>query len=481
MVNVVFWLNYHIGGLNPWPYHLTNLIFHIGVCFLVYLLVLSLFKDYKDKNKIAILASIFFSILPNHSEAVIWIAAVADPTAAFFYLLAFYGYLSFRQKMKFSWLLISVASFILGLLTKEFVITLPILILVWELYEALSKNKFRWQDIVFKSIGYWVLSIGYLFVRYYSIGLSFGYYGREQFQMQWERIFKMFVALITDLMFWGQMRVSVTEFFMANKLLFVMAFILVLGLIWLALKEYKFKAPWLFDSYFVAILPVLFLAFNDLSDEGERYNYLGSVFFCILLALLVWQIEKIKARYVVLVVIILYFGVFLIYKNYNWQLAANLSEKIILRDLPQVVDLSKTNGQVLFVSLPDNLSGAQVLRNGIELAMKIYYPGSQIKADHLNVYLRLKPQIYQRKIIYWGPYPTGGWIAQTFDGKFWVTGLDRQETDNYIFELWNYNYTNYTADTVRLIFKDQAGQFIKAGEEPVEVIVYNEGGLQILK
>ena len=37
-----------------------------------------------------ILAAVFFTILPNHSEAVIWIAAVADPMAAFFYLLSFF-------------------------------------------------------------------------------------------------------------------------------------------------------------------------------------------------------------------------------------------------------------------------------------------------------------------------------------------------------------------------------------------------------
>lgn len=488
MVNVAFWVNYQVWGLNPLPYHLTNLIFHIGVCFLVYLLVLSLFKDYKDKNKIAILASVFFSILPNHSEAVIWIAAVADPLATFFYLLAFYGYLNFRQKMKFSWLLISVVSFILGLLTKEFVITLPLLIVVWELYEAITRNKFCWQDIVLKGIGYWVLGIGYLFVRYYSIGLAFGYYGREQFQLQWERIFKMFVALITDLIFWGQMRVSVTEFFVANKLLFVMAFILVLGLIWLSLKEYqpeadqpladKFKAPWLFDCYFIAILPVLFLAFNDLSDEGERYNYLASVFFCILLALLVIKVKKIKVRSAVLAVIILYFSVSLINKNYNWQLASELNKKIVTVDVPQVLDLEKEN---YFVALPDNFEGAPMLRNGLVLAVKLFNPNWQFKGNVLNAYQRLARENYKDKILYWGPYVTGGYLAETYDHQNWVTGFDRQEAGDYIFELWNYNYANYTSNTIRLIFKDQDGNFIKAGEEPVKVIIFNEGGLQILK
>lgn len=481
MVNVVFWLNYKIGGLNPLPYHLTNLIFHIAVCFLIYLLVLLLFEKAEHKQKIGILAALFFSLLPNHSEAVIWIAAVADPMAAFLYLLAFYGYITFRQKMKFYWLLISVASFILGLLTKEFVVTLPLLIIVWELYEGIIKNKFRWQDVFLKPLGYWLLVIGYFLVRFNAIGLAFGYYAQQKFQLHIAKIFKMFVALIVDLGFYGQARVYLTNFFSSNSLIFCALLILILGLTWLALKQYGYKVALLFDSFLIIILPVLFLSYNDLNDEGERYVYLGSVIFCILLSLLVLQIQKNKlAQKILLAGLLIYFAVNLVNKNYNWHLAANLSEKIVRQDLPQTVDLTKSDQKLFFVSLPDNLDGAQVLRNGVELAIKLYYPDSQIKAEHLNAYLSPNSDNYQSKLLYWGSYPTGGYIAETFDNKNWVTGFDRRETADYIVELWNYDYINYTSNTMRLIFKDQTGNFIKAGDEPVQALIFNEGGLNLL-
>ncbi len=481
MVNVVFWLNYQIGGLNPLPYHLTNLIFHIGVCFLVYLLVLLLFEQSEHKQKIGILAALFFSLLPNHSEAVIWIAAVADPMATFFYLLAFYGYILFRQKLKFSWLLISVASFIVGLLTKEFVITLPLLIVVWELYEAITVNKFRWQDIILKPFGYWALVIGYFFVRYNAIGLAFGYYAQEKFQLHAFKLFKMFVSLIVNLGFYGQARVYLTDFFTYNALIFCSVLMLVMGLIWLALKKYGFKVALLFDVFLIIILPVLLLNYNDLSDEGERYVYLASVIFCILLSLLIWQLQRYKiAGKIILALLLLYFTANLINKNYNWQTAADLSEKIIRHDLPRAVNLNQSEQKLLFVGLPDNLEGAQVLRNGIELAIELFYPDKQISAEHLNAYLRLTLKNYQSKILYWGSYPTGGYIAETFDHKNWVTGFDRRETNDHIVELWNYNYRNYTSNTIRLIFKDQADNFIKTGEEPMEVLIFNAGELQHL-
>lgn len=481
MVNVVFLVNYHLWDLNPLPYHLVNLVFHIGVCFLVYLLVLSLFRDYKQKSSLAILSALFFSLLPNHSEAVIWIAAVADPLATFFYLLAFYGYLAFRQDKKFYWLLVSVASFSLGLLTKEFVITLPLLIVVWELYEALINKNFDWRNIVLKPFGYWVIGIGYLVLRYFSIGITFGYYARERFHFDFGKIYKMFAALITDLFFYGDIRVFMVKVFVEYKLFFFLCLFLVLTLVCLALWRYKYKLAFIFDAFLILILPVLFLSYSDTGDGGERYVYLASVMFCILLSLLVWELNKYKfCRLIVLASLILYFGGFLMYKNYSWHLASQISEKIIRQDIPQTLGLTKPADNLIFAALPDNLSGAELMRNAISLAIKLYYPDFQFKSQTLGAYVRLTPQNYQSKILNWGSYPTGGYLARTVDGKNWVTGFDRQETKDYIFELWNYNYKNYTSPNLRLIFKDTEGKFIKTGEEPWTVLIFDEGRLQKL-
>jgi len=477
--NVVFWLNYKIGGLNPLPYHLTNLIFQIGVAFLVYLLVLALFAEFVEKKKIAILSALFFSILPNHSEAVVWIAAICDPLAAFFYLLAFYLYILFRQQDKFLWLIFSVLSFVAALLTKEIAITLPLLILVWELYEALARNKFDWQNVILKPLGYWLILILYFIIRYLSIGLIFGYYAQEKFKIHLGLIFKMFASLIVDLFFYGKMRVVLTDYFMANKLFFIFLLILILTLIWLALKSYKLKIPFLFDAYFILILPVLLLNLNNFTDEGERYNYLPSVVFCILLSLLIWQIKKDKfLRNLVLAGILIYFASFLINKNENWHLASQISQKAILNDFKQAVDLTKQNEKLLFVGMPDNFEGVPVLRNGIKEAINLFYPDFQFESLAPNSYVRLTQKNWDQKILNWEKYPKGGYLAQTVDGKFWVTGFDRRETDNYIFENWHYNYTNYTADTIRLILKGDYAKSLAEGN--LDILIFEQGQLKSL-
>ncbi|MFA5187969.1 MAG: hypothetical protein WC460_01260 [Patescibacteria group bacterium] len=484
LVNLVFWLNYQIGGLNPLSYHLTNLIFQIGVCFLVYLLVLVLFSEFPEKKRLAILSALFFSILPNHSEAVIWIAAVSDPMAAFFYLLAFYFYILFRKKAKFYFLLISATGFILALLTKEIAMTLPLLILVWELYEAINKNKFSWRNIILKPLGYWLILTLYFIARYASIGLFFGYYAQEKIKIHLGLIFKMFASLVTDLFFYGKMRVVLIDYFCANKLFFVFLLILILTLAWYALRNYqpladKFKVLFLFDAYFVLILPVLLLNFNNLTDEGERYNYLPSVVFCILLSLLIVQIKKDRfLKMIILGSLLLYFSAFLITKNENWHQASLISQKAVLNDFKQAVDLTKQNQKLLFVGLPDNFEGVPVLRNGIKLAINLYYPDYKFTGEVLNAYLRLTRQNWDQQILKWADYPTGGYLAKTIDGRYWVTGFDRRETETYIFENWHYNYANYTADTIRLILK---GDYEKAlAENNLQILIFDQGQLKSL-
>jgi protein O-mannosyl-transferase len=500
MYNMVFSLNNQIGGLNPLPYHLTNLMFHIGVCFLVYLLVLILFDKYKEKNKTAILAAVFFTILPSHSEAVIWISAIGDPMATFFYLLSFYLYILFRKKQNFTALLISIVSFVLALLTKEIAITLPLLIVVWEIYQlisgnygsyALFDNKTQAQgpelppgesilkNIVFYPLGYWIILIGYFLIRFVSIGLVFGYYASETIKMNFTSIFEMITALIIDNLFYGQYRVWLTDFFTDNKLVFVYLLVIIVTLILIVLRKYKFKAAFLIDTYIILILPVVFLSMNNLSDEGERYGYLASVAFVIILSALIWQIKKEKyLRNILIVALIVYFSFFLLNKNHNWQVGSELSQKIVLEDLLQVVDLAKEN---YFVAMPDNLAGVPIMRNGIILAAKIFQPQLDFKAINLGAYQRLDRKIYNNKVLYWGPYPTGGYIAETFDNKNWVTGYDRQETDDYIFELWNYDYPTYTSNTIRLILKNENGEFIPAGKEDVNIIIFDQGGLRKIK
>lgn len=78
VVMVTYALNYAIGGLNPFGYHLVNVLLHAGNSALVYLLLRSLFQS----SVLAFLAAGVFAVHPVHTEAVANVAGRADLLAS---------------------------------------------------------------------------------------------------------------------------------------------------------------------------------------------------------------------------------------------------------------------------------------------------------------------------------------------------------------------------------------------------------------
>lgn len=119
-------LDYSLWKENPFGYHLTSLIFHIGCAFLIYLIITAVFK----RAGVALMVSLLFLVHPVNSTVVDYISSRADSQAAFFLLLSFllfakYALGGFKKTYYFG----SITAFILALLSKEAAIILPVLIL----------------------------------------------------------------------------------------------------------------------------------------------------------------------------------------------------------------------------------------------------------------------------------------------------------------------------------------------------------------
>ncbi len=81
-------INYNLGGLNPWGYHLTNIILHsIMTLFVFYFL--RLFFNLQA----SLLAAALFAVHPIHAEAVTWISGRGYLMIALFTLGTYFLYL----------------------------------------------------------------------------------------------------------------------------------------------------------------------------------------------------------------------------------------------------------------------------------------------------------------------------------------------------------------------------------------------------
>ena len=124
-----FMLDYHLWGLNPFGYHLSNVLIHIINATLVYFLIYLVCK----KQYIATITGILFCVHTVLSWPVNYVASRADLLSPFFFLAALVLYILYRENVKQGFLLylFSILCFVLSVLSKEIGIILPVILLFY--------------------------------------------------------------------------------------------------------------------------------------------------------------------------------------------------------------------------------------------------------------------------------------------------------------------------------------------------------------
>jgi protein O-mannosyl-transferase len=116
-------LNYLLFGLWPVGWHLTMLLTHVLMTYLVFVLV----RKLTGNRATAGLAALLFGLHPVHVENVAWLSSVNDLVMSVLLVGSFVAYLKFREG-KNRWMALSLLLFGLALLSKETAAVFPILI-----------------------------------------------------------------------------------------------------------------------------------------------------------------------------------------------------------------------------------------------------------------------------------------------------------------------------------------------------------------
>jgi Flp pilus assembly protein TadD len=148
-----FGLDYTLWGMNPVGYHLTNNVLHAANAGLFCLVARRLLAA-ADGGRAALglaaaMATGFFALHPLRAESVAWATERRDVLSGLFFLLSVWCYLSAtdgRVAGRRSWLAASVGCFGLGLLSKSIIMTLPLCLLILDVYplRRLSWQPWRW-------------------------------------------------------------------------------------------------------------------------------------------------------------------------------------------------------------------------------------------------------------------------------------------------------------------------------------------------
>ncbi|MGD2279397.1 MAG: tetratricopeptide repeat protein [Candidatus Omnitrophota bacterium] len=331
-------IDYFLWGEYPAGFHFTNTVLHALVSVMVFV-----FLFYLTGNAMAsCIASLLYGVHPVHSEAIAYIAGRADSLYAFFMLLSLVFFIRFANRarsgrsdpLKYY---LSIAFFILSLLSKEIIITMPLLIFLYMFYflkgdgeadKVYEKLKWSWIPyaaivVVYAALRLTVLSFADiappsafgkipLFLRLVTFFRTVGIY------------FKLMIFPV-DLHMERTIAISRNIFNLQALLAIAMIGII----IWAAYKTYKinkfvsFSIVW----FFANLLPVSnIIPIN--SFLAEHWIYMASVGPFLLIGLgLTWVYNKIFVKrkilqitfFVALAVIIgVYFRLTVI-RNTDWR------------------------------------------------------------------------------------------------------------------------------------------------------------------
>lgn len=133
-------LDVHWFGLNSGIHHLVNVLIHAVNGILIFLL----FQKMTANKWPSLLIALLFVIHPVHVESVAWISERKDLLSTFFWLLTMRVYINYTVKRGTIRYLLVILFFLMGLLCKAMLVTLPFVLLLidyWPLKRFYMKKE----------------------------------------------------------------------------------------------------------------------------------------------------------------------------------------------------------------------------------------------------------------------------------------------------------------------------------------------------
>lgn len=321
IVTLTYFIDYALFGLNPFGFHLINILLHAVNGLLLYIFL----NMFLEKPKVLItktyitnslLITFLFVAHPVLTEAVNAISFREDLLAFLFYIATLNLYLFLRSnflgpRKSRSFRLLYIAScllYALALLSKEIAITLPLIIYCYEwIYRDKANVRFTFANPY--NLGYLLISLFYLYIRFYYF-----YNPIEEDLPTWElterfitipwlllhylKIMLFPISLNVDYVIKPakllQSRLYIGSL-IAIPLLFITAFSL--------RKKYK-EISFGILFFFIVLMPV-YNIIPIANPFAERYLYLPSFgFACILGGGICYIAEPLRSKHVMTVLVV---------------------------------------------------------------------------------------------------------------------------------------------------------------------------------
>ena len=290
---MTFGFDYLLWGNDPFGYHLTSLVLHIGnallffsLCRRIFLLIFAATPTSWALDLSAASAALLFALHPLRVESVVWATERRYVLSAVFFLAALLFYLRALENDKVSeatnhrWLALALVAQLFSLLAKATAITLPLVLLVLDFFPLRrwhgEPRRVLWEKtpFIFLSTLFGVIALiaqhsagalRPLHQYFWSYRLGQGFYGIYFYLWKTLAPFQLspIYELPYDLEAWAFIFVACAAF--------------VVLVSFLAAVYYR-RWPWLLASwvyYVIVLAPVLGFAQSGPQLVADRYSYLS--------------------------------------------------------------------------------------------------------------------------------------------------------------------------------------------------------------
>jgi len=296
-----FAFDYQLWGMAPFGYHLTSLLLHSANAALFYWVSLYLLRmalgtsaDHEEwrLEVSAGIAALLFAIHPLRVESVVWATERRDVLSGFFYFMTLYFYLrageNSQPAIQRRWLGAAIAAYLLSLLAKATAITLPVVLLLLDLYplKRLARSPANWfkresRAVLWEKLPFLILAGGFAIAALIAQQVTGALKPLEQFGVfsrliqagfayifyLWKTIWPVDLAPIYEL------PIETGSWFW----IFVLSTGAMVGLT-LALYALRRRWPMLFAGwvyYIIVLAPVTGVAQSGPQLVADRYSYLA--------------------------------------------------------------------------------------------------------------------------------------------------------------------------------------------------------------
>jgi len=191
---LTFGLDYLLWGMEPFGYHLTNLLLHAVNAVLVYALARRLLgRVLTDTTPLrttagAVLAALAFALHPLRAESVAWATERRDVLSAclfFVVLLLYLGAAEARGAARRWRLAGALGAFVLAILAKSIVMTLPLVLVLLDIYPLGRLGPWRtWGGAAARSV--WLEKLPFAAIAALAAEVSWWAVARNDFFTSWE-------------------------------------------------------------------------------------------------------------------------------------------------------------------------------------------------------------------------------------------------------------------------------------------------------